>query len=163
MKKLMLTTASVLALGIAACGVGNAADTYNSSSSTSSPASTHAQTPSTTQGQSSSTMPQNPAAETSPVRASESQIKQVQEQLKSAGLYKGTADGKMGSETKQAISEFQQKNGLKQTGTLDQETLSALSNNQNGASTSLSGSGVPTSNSGATGNLNQSTEPSSKP
>ena len=153
MKKLILTTASVLALGITGSGLSHAADTYNSSPATSSSTSTQAPT--------SSTMSQNPAAETSPTAMSESQIKQAQQQLKSAGLYKGGADGKMGSETKQAISEFQQQNGLKQTGALDQETLAALNNNQNSASTNMSGSGVRTSNPGAAGSVNQSTLPSS--
>jgi peptidoglycan hydrolase-like protein with peptidoglycan-binding domain len=46
----------------------------------------------------------------------------------------------MGPEMKQAVSEFQQKHELKQTGMLDQETLAALNNNQNGAASSLSGS-----------------------
>jgi peptidoglycan hydrolase-like protein with peptidoglycan-binding domain len=155
MKKLILTTASVLALGIAGAGIGNAADTYSSAPST--PSSAATQGPSST-----TTMSQHPAAETSPAKVSESQIKQAQQQLKGAGVYRGSADGKMSSETKQAISEFQQKKGLKQTGALDEETLAALNHNQNGGSTSMSGSGVPTPSSGTTGSLNQSTVPSSK-
>jgi peptidoglycan hydrolase-like protein with peptidoglycan-binding domain len=157
MKKLILTTAAVLALGMAGAGIGNAADTYSSAPSSSPSTSSSA----TTQAPTSSTMSQNPAAETSPVKVSEGQIEQAQQRLKTAGLYKGAADGKMGSETKQAISEFQQQNGLKQTGALDQETLAALNNNQNSASTSMSGSSVRTPNSGPDGSLNQSTVPRS--
>ena len=125
MRKFILASASVLALGIAASGFGYAAEPTHSSTSTPASSSTQAQ----------STGAQNTQAE-----ASESQIKQAQEQLKSAGLYKGTADGKMGPETKQAISEFQQKNGLSKTGELDQQTMAALNNNQSGAASSLSGS-----------------------
>jgi peptidoglycan hydrolase-like protein with peptidoglycan-binding domain len=91
--------------------------------------------------------------------ASESQIKQVQEQLKANGLYKGEVDGKMGPETKQAISQFQQQNGLQQSGSLDQQTLSALSNNQN---TSGSGTGAnPGRSSSGSGSLNNSNSNSS--
>ena len=125
----------MLALGIAGSGIGYAAEP--TSNSTDLPASS-AQT-------------QNTQAQTSPVKASESEIKQVQEQLKSAGLYKGTADGKVGPEMKQAFSQFQQQHGLKQTGMLDQETLAALNNDQNGAASSLSGSSTqPSTTSGTT-------------
>ena len=95
------------------------------------------------------------------VNLSENQIKQAQEQLKKTGLYKGTTDGKMGTDTKQAVSEFQQKHGLKQTGNLDQETLAAL-NNQ-GSAGSLSGSTAQPSSAGSSGTLNSpSTTPSTK-
>jgi peptidoglycan hydrolase-like protein with peptidoglycan-binding domain len=124
MRKFILASASVLALGIAGSGIGYAAEP--ASSSTNLPASS-AQT-------------QNTQTQTAPVKASESEIKQAQEQLKKASIYKGTADGKMGPEMKQAVSEFQQKHELKQTGMLDQETLAALNNNQNGAASNLSGS-----------------------
>ena len=153
MKNLILTTASVLALGVAGSGIGNAADPYNSSPNTPG-AST--QTPSTT------TMSQSTQAATAPVDASESQVKQAQERLKSTGFYKGTADGKMGPETKQAISEFQQQQGLTKTGTLDQETLAALNSNQSSGGSSVSGSTTQPSSSGAAGSLNPSTAPSSR-
>ena len=150
MKKLILATASVLALGIAGSGVGYAAE--STSSSTTPPASTM---------QSQSTMPQSTQTQTAPVNPSEGQIKQVQEQLKSAGLYKGTADGKMGAETKQAISEFQQQHNLTKTGTLDQETMAALSNQGNtGSGSSVNSSAQPPSSSGAGAPLNPSTTPS---
>jgi len=128
MRKLILASASVLALGIAGMGIGGAAEPTSSSSKLPAPS-----------AQTQPTVP-NTQAQTAPVNASESEIKQAHEQLKSAGLYKGTADGKMGPEMKQALSQFQQQHGLKQTGVLDQETLAALNNNQNGAASSLSGS-----------------------
>jgi hypothetical protein len=65
MKKLILATASVLALGIASSGVGHAADPYSSSTSTQTPRST-------------TTMPQQSTqSATSPATVSESQIKQA--------------------------------------------------------------------------------------
>ena len=147
MKKLMLAAASVLALGIAGSGMGFAAEPYNSS--TSMPGSN---------AQTQSTMPQNTSNQAASVNVSESQVKKAQEQLKSARLYKGTADGKMGAETRQAISEFQQQQGLQKTGTLDQQTLAALNSNQSGgsgsnlsgsATTQPSDSGTPINNSAA--------------
>jgi peptidoglycan hydrolase-like protein with peptidoglycan-binding domain len=63
-------------------------------------------------------MPQGQASQ----HLSQDQVKQVQQHLKSSGLYKGEVDGEIGPETKQAISQFQQQNGLNQTGALDQQT-----------------------------------------
>lgn len=75
-------------------------------------------------------------------------IRQAQEQLKQQGLYKGRVDGKMGPETAQAISKFQEKNGLPQSSQLDQQTMAKLGggngmDNNTGMSTNGSGSSVP--------------------
>jgi peptidoglycan hydrolase-like protein with peptidoglycan-binding domain len=64
---------------------------------------------------------------------SKDQAKQVQQDLKSAGLYKGAIDGEMGPEMKQAISQFQQQNGLNKTGVVDDETFAALSKEGQGS------------------------------
>ena len=115
MKKLMVATAAVLALGITASGI----------------AQTNTQAPRST------TMP--PQSTLSDTAVPESQVKQAQQQLKSAGLYKGAVDGKMGSDTQQAIEQFQQKHGLPATGTLDEKTMTALqgSTGRAGSSSSL--------------------------
>jgi peptidoglycan hydrolase-like protein with peptidoglycan-binding domain len=110
MKKLIVATAAVLALGIAGSEVG------------------HTQTPRST-----AMPPQNTQSETA---LPESQVKQAQQQLKSAGLYKGAVDGKMGTDTQQAIEQFQQKNGLPATGTLDEQTMAALQTNTGPAGSS---------------------------
>jgi peptidoglycan hydrolase-like protein with peptidoglycan-binding domain len=71
-------------------------------------------------------------------------IRQAQEQLKQQGLYKGRVDGKMGRETAEAISKFQQQNGLPQNSQLDQQTMAKLSGNGGtGMSTNGSGSSTP--------------------
>jgi peptidoglycan hydrolase-like protein with peptidoglycan-binding domain len=57
---------------------------------------------------------------------SQAEIKQAQEALDKKGFKAGSADGKMGPETEQAIKQFQQKEGLQQSGQLDEQTLSAL-------------------------------------
>jgi hypothetical protein len=64
-------------------------------------------------------------------QASQSDIQQAQQQLKSAGLYRGAIDGVMGPETQTALSQFQKEQGLPQTAQLDQQTLSRLMNGSN--------------------------------
>jgi peptidoglycan hydrolase-like protein with peptidoglycan-binding domain len=72
--------------------------------------------------------------------ASEEDIRQAQEALQDQGLYHGQIDGKWGPQTKQAVSQFQKKNGLKQTAQLDQQTLDDLQNNSGGSSSGGSSS-----------------------
>lgn len=50
----------------------------------------------------------------------------AQQALAKAGYNPGSADGSMGPSTHQALSEFQRARGLRQTGELDPQTLSAL-------------------------------------
>lgn len=54
-------------------------------------------------------------------------IRQIQKALRNAGLYKGTIDGKMGSQTTQSIREFQKANGLKADGIVGKRTADKLS------------------------------------
>src|SRR6185437_4762835 len=93
-----------------------------------------------------------------------SQVKQAQQELQSQGLYKGKIDGILGSETKQALKEFQQKNGLQQTGSLDQRTLAALSGagESTGSSTPPSGSSSPGAAPGAANTASPAGSGSSK-
>ena len=67
--------------------------------------------------------------------ASRSEIQQAQQQLKSQGLYRGTADGVMGPETQTALRAFQRQNGLPQSAELDQQTSTRLSGSGAGQST----------------------------
>jgi len=53
-------------------------------------------------------------------------IQQAQQKLKSQGLYNGAIDGVNGPEMRAALLQFQQRNGLPQTGTLDQQTEARL-------------------------------------
>ena len=63
-----------------------------------------------------------------------SEIKGAQEQLRDQGLYHGKIDGVLGPETKQALQQSQQKNGLPVTATLDQQTMDKLSGAGQGSS-----------------------------
>jgi peptidoglycan hydrolase-like protein with peptidoglycan-binding domain len=57
---------------------------------------------------------------------SKDEIRQVQQSLDQKGFTVGQPDGVLGPETKNAIKEFQQKQGWNATGELDAQTLSAL-------------------------------------
>jgi hypothetical protein len=68
--------------------------------------------------------------------ASQSQILQAQQQLKSAGLYRGSVDGVMGPGTQSALMAFQREQGLPETAQLDQQTLQRLSGGSGTSATS---------------------------
>ncbi|MDI6605683.1 MAG: peptidoglycan-binding protein [Candidatus Omnitrophota bacterium] len=53
-------------------------------------------------------------------------VKEAQGVLKNAGFYAGSVDGFMGTQTRKAISNFQDKKGLQATGRINQVTLLAL-------------------------------------
>ena len=53
-------------------------------------------------------------------------VKQLQTRLKALGYYTGSVDGKYGSGTAKAVTAFQKKNGIAQTGTADSMTQAAL-------------------------------------
>jgi peptidoglycan hydrolase-like protein with peptidoglycan-binding domain len=104
MRNLMLATASAIVLGMAGTGIGHTAKLDSSPTTTPKSA---MQTPST-------------------MTASEILISAAQQQLKYSGLYNGSVNGKLGLETQQALRQFQQHHGLRQSGALDEKTYTAL-------------------------------------
>jgi peptidoglycan hydrolase-like protein with peptidoglycan-binding domain len=56
-------------------------------------------------------------------------IRWAQVELRVRGLYNGSLDGILGPETKRALSQFQQMNGLGRTASLDAQTWEALTGN----------------------------------
>jgi peptidoglycan hydrolase-like protein with peptidoglycan-binding domain len=119
MRKLILATASVLALGIGGAGVSHAAGTGKSAPN------------------GGATVPAPYGVTTNQlggVNLPSSEIKGAQEKLRDQGLYHGRIDGVLGPETKQALQQFQQKNGLAVTATLDQQTMDKLSGAAQGSS-----------------------------
>jgi len=60
------------------------------------------------------------------IALADQQTRAVQERLKDLGFYYGEVDGQGGSETEAAIRRYQIRNGLKVTGTLNDETLTSL-------------------------------------
>jgi len=54
------------------------------------------------------------------------QVKAVQQALKDQGIDPGEVDGRMGPKTQSALREYQKKEGLKESGRLDAETMAKL-------------------------------------
>ena len=103
-RKLVLGTASVFALGIAGASLDFSADADNSAS----------------------VQPEPSHHWLSAVNLSKDDIRWAQVELRVRGLYNGSLDGVAGPETKQALLRFQQSNSLERTAKLDQETADAL-------------------------------------
>src|SRR5438067_2620014 len=56
----------------------------------------------------------------------EDEVRQAQQNLQAQRLYRGPVDGKVGSQMERALAQYQQQHGLRQTGTLDEQTMSQL-------------------------------------
>src|SRR3954453_2301742 len=119
MRNLMLATASAIVLSMAGSGIGHAAQQYSIPTDT----------------------PEAAMLMPSAMTTSEILIRAAQQQLKYSGLYNGSVDGKMSSETQGAFRQFQQQHGLPQSGTLDERTYTALQGDS-GGDTGQVGSGL---------------------
>jgi peptidoglycan hydrolase-like protein with peptidoglycan-binding domain len=111
MRKLILGTAAVLALGIGGAAVDFTADA---------------------DGVANATMPSAPGNShhwLTAAHPSKDDIRWAQVELHMIGLYNGSLDGVVGPATKQALLRFQESNDLQQTATLDQQTADALIGN----------------------------------
>jgi peptidoglycan hydrolase-like protein with peptidoglycan-binding domain len=83
---------------------------------------------------------------------SEDEVRQSQQQLQAQGLYKGPIDGKVGSEMQRSLARYQQQNGLRQTGTLDEQTVARIGGGAGpaiGSTTSPAGSAAAPAGSGS--------------
>ena len=58
--------------------------------------------------------------------AARARLRQVQERLQAAGFAPGPLDGRLGPHTRAALRRYQQRQGLRVTGSLDAQTLKAL-------------------------------------
>ena len=135
-----LTAAVALTAALGMAGLAHAQSSTNPSTSPSTMNPTGAtQSPSTmgTTGASSSGT-QGPQANMNQP-ASQADIQQAQQQLKSQGLYRGAVDGVMGPETQTALMAFQREHSLPQTAQLDQQTLSALSGGGSNSGAGMTG------------------------
>jgi len=89
---------------------------------------------------------------------SQDEVRQAQQQLQAQGLYRGPVDGMVGSQMHRALAQFQQQNGLRQTGTLDEQTVARLG----GGGPAIGSSAPPagTTPAPASGSMTPSTAPS---
>ncbi len=162
MKRLILTTASILALGLGGYGVSYAASGSPGSGATPGMAAPSGAMQNPSNGGSSAnpgttSMPSaaatsqpgynaNPAAGqwgTSGHMAGHSEVSEAQQKLQQEGLYHGAVDGIIGPETRQALRQYQQQHGLQMTANLDQQTLDHLLVNPSGGQGSSSPSMAP--------------------
>lgn len=105
--------------------------------------------------------PPAPAATPQNVELSPSLIRRVQTVLKSDKLYRGRVDGIWGPATQHGVTQFQQKNNLQATGSIDGPTLDAMNLGGAAGGGMSSGSMGGTSDMGAgagsmNGNMNNS-------
>ncbi|HEV2265285.1 MAG TPA: peptidoglycan-binding domain-containing protein [Stellaceae bacterium] len=124
MMKRLLLAVSVLALT-----AGGAYAQGNSSSPAPAPAAppaAAAPAPAATGGGAMGQAPKASTGHAATHAASATKVKEAQQALQEAGLYKGKVDGKFGPQTKAAVKEFQKENGLKQTAHLDSATMKKL-------------------------------------
>jgi peptidoglycan hydrolase-like protein with peptidoglycan-binding domain len=122
-RKLILGTASVLALGIGAAALDFSADADVVQNASPGPAYHWLNS----------------------ANLSKDDIRWAQVRLYVTGFYDGSLDGVVGPETKRAILGFQKSNSLERTGTLDQQTADALTGDTavgQGSSTPPKGAGT---------------------
>ena len=67
------------------------------------------------------------SAPSAPAPAAKPSKKEIQRALKQAGFYQGPIDGKIGPQTREAIRQFQQANGLTADGVVGKRTWEQLS------------------------------------
>jgi len=150
MKRAILTTVSVLALGLGGAGLSYAQGDMSGNSKsggTATPSMSGATQPGMTGGSglpsgsatsqsgyagnaaTQSTMPQMPGTSqwgASGQTGMRGEIIEAQQKLQQDNLYHGAIDGRLGPETKAALREFQKQNGLRVTASLDRDTRDAL-------------------------------------
>jgi peptidoglycan hydrolase-like protein with peptidoglycan-binding domain len=99
MRRLILTTASVIALGAGLTLAGTA---------------------------SANTWGHHAAMHSRTIHMSRAEIQDVQQKLQADNLYHGKIDGMLGPETRRAVTEYQKQNGLRVTANLDRQTRDSL-------------------------------------
>jgi hypothetical protein len=122
-RELILSTASVLALGIGGIAPGSAADAGNAVNA----GSAFPACPTPDSLQTAASLPIDPLWAQQQLRRDD--IRWAQVELRNRALYEGSLDGILGPETKRALRRFQRKNGLGETASLDAQTWEALTGN----------------------------------
>src|SRR5437016_8712333 len=135
-RKLILGTASVLALGIGGAALDFAADADDVPNAVGNMPSA----------------PETPRHWVDAANLSKDDIRWAQVELHTIGLYNGSLDGVVGPETKRALLGFQKSKGLERTAMLDQQTADALI----GDTVVAQGSSTPTKGAGAGSMTNSS-------
>ncbi|MBV8119058.1 MAG: peptidoglycan-binding protein [Alphaproteobacteria bacterium] len=122
-RNLVLGTASVLALGAGGATLSYSSNVGNRANAASIPAAWQTTRTGDNLGTKDSRWAQ--------AQLRKDDIRWAQAELRYRGLYNGSLDGVLGPETKHALQQFQQKNGLLQTASLDAQTWEVLTGNAN--------------------------------
>jgi Putative peptidoglycan binding domain len=115
-RKFVLGTTSVLALGIGGAALDYAAD----------PGNAVADSGNAIIAESTPAVSQTPESWRDSDFIRKDDIRWAQLELRYRGLYKGSLDGVLGPETRQALAQFQKNSGLDQTALLDAQTWEVL-------------------------------------
>lgn len=141
MRRLLLATVSVVALGLGGAGLAFAAGTMNSNAGTGAgtnmPNAAGATQPSYNSGNAANMGANSGTGGMSEMNGSQwggrmsrqDQVRDIQQRLQADNLYSGKIDGRMGPETRQALRQYQQQNGLRVTARLDRQTRDSLLGN----------------------------------
>jgi peptidoglycan hydrolase-like protein with peptidoglycan-binding domain len=173
MRKLILATASAIALGVVSGGPLYAQNTTGTTPGAQQPPAEATQPAMPNAGATTPAMPSpstsNPPSDTGMAASSQASgdwtklsradMQQIQEKLRSDGLYHGRIDGLSGPGTQQALRTYQRKNGLPVSGTPDPQTLASLQINTTGVgSSTMPGSSEmnPSSSAGTSSTTNPS-------
>lgn len=144
---------SIALLGALAAGPAWAAGAESQSGQSSYQSGQTSQTGQSTMGQSGGAaidQQQSAAPSGAGMQADEATVREIQQKLRDRGYDVGEVDGIMGDNTRQALTRFQQDQGIQATGQLDQQTMAALevqagmATQQGAAPTGESGMGTTT-------------------
>jgi peptidoglycan hydrolase-like protein with peptidoglycan-binding domain len=124
-----------IAVAAAALSIAGGAFAAGDQAATTSGSTPSDQAATSSQQQSSQAMGSTSAEQSNPTL-----VRSAQQALKQKGYDVGSIDGQLGPSTEGALRQFQQKEGLPQSGNLDQETLSKLGVNENRSSMPSQGS-----------------------
>ena len=124
-----------IAVAAAALSIAGGAFAAGDQAATTSGSTSSDQTTTSSQQQGSQAM-----GSTSDEQSNPTLVRSAQQALKQKGYDVGSIDGQLGPSTESALRQFQQKEGLPQSGNLDQETLSKLGVNENQSSMPSQGS-----------------------
>lgn len=130
MRRWLVTTASIIALGLGGIGFASATGT-NIKQSAAPSGSTEATAPAKDQSQASTAMPSKKvttkvSVKRTGIKMNRTEIRQAQLRLRQDHLYRGPINGKWGSSTKIALQKFEKRSKLPVTAKLDRRTTTEL-------------------------------------
>jgi peptidoglycan hydrolase-like protein with peptidoglycan-binding domain len=150
--RITFVSLAVLGLALAACGTDRGhryASNESSGASSRAAANEGMYSERSTTGGSGSSI--RPSRDATAAAVGKDEIRRAQEALKAQGLYNDKVDGIMGPNTKEALRQFQAREGLQETASLDRATRQRLTSQPTGSGGSTPGGETGAAPSGASG------------